>query len=345
MGTATAVAGALALVGCGSAGHPAPRPAAGGQISSMVAATSTTTEKSPAATAVSVTAPTVAGEPADFVATTLDQRVVTVSPSTGQITRVLVGSQPEGAPSDLALSPDHRTVWFSRSEGTCVARLATVPRPGGPEQAVPGSGASQRDAHPALAPDGHMVAFTRDQCSVNNTTAGSEIVVTPTGDAAHAVRTYPGVRADALAWSPDGALIAAGGPEHNRILLLPVSETGGEKVLMPPDPGCGIDHPLFETSHPALLAAENCAASAKLVELDLASGTLRRTVATLSAGAIGSSFTLDASGHLVLYSTATTAGAASTSPTGRSLFYLDLTATKPSPVRIPSGGTYLSAVW
>ena len=79
------------------------------------------------------------GLPAEFVAE-LHARIVVVSAATGRVVRRLTADQAGGGASDPAVSPDGRTVWFSRGDGSCAAHLASVPAAGGPERSLPGSG-------------------------------------------------------------------------------------------------------------------------------------------------------------------------------------------------------------
>ncbi|HYH51998.1 MAG TPA: hypothetical protein VEG38_20830, partial [Acidimicrobiia bacterium] len=63
--------------------------------------------------------------PARFVAE-LDGRIVVVSAETGRVERHLTSDKPGGGASDPAVSPDGRTVWFARDDGSCASHLASV---------------------------------------------------------------------------------------------------------------------------------------------------------------------------------------------------------------------------
>ena len=279
---------ALAVTACGSSKHSGATPATSSlppaPSAASTAATTTSTSVPPA--------PTAPGEPGAIVAVTTDQRVVAISPSTGEILRTLVPAQPGGGPSQLAMSPDHHTVWFSRGQSSCAAALATVPLAGGPENKIAGTGSNQADTLPALDPSGRLVAFSRYQCAAN----AYQVAVAPVTNAAQPVRTMAGVQAAGLAWSPDSALLAVGSASRDHLQLVSVSKTGVQKSLTAPDAGCGIDHPIFESAAPVLLVAESCQGSGKIIELDPASGSLHRTVVSLGPVTVASGFALDVSG-------------------------------------------------
>jgi hypothetical protein len=74
-----------------------------------------------------------AGFPAEFIgvsrATTPIMAVY--SATDGHLIRKLTGPMPGGGLRDLRLSPDGRTVIFSRGQGSCAQTINTVPFRGG----------------------------------------------------------------------------------------------------------------------------------------------------------------------------------------------------------------------
>jgi WD40-like Beta Propeller Repeat len=81
-----------------------------------------------------------AGFPADFVgdspgAGTMDV-VAVYSATDGHLIRTLTVPMPGGGPGIPRLSPDGRTVIFSRGQGSCAQTIDTVPLRGGPERVL-----------------------------------------------------------------------------------------------------------------------------------------------------------------------------------------------------------------
>jgi hypothetical protein len=74
--------------------------------------------------------------PADFVAVGADGVVAVYSAADGALIRTLTVPMPGGGPGGPRLSPDGRTVIFSRGTGTCAQIIDTVPFRGGPEQTL-----------------------------------------------------------------------------------------------------------------------------------------------------------------------------------------------------------------
>jgi len=101
--------------------------------------------------------------PTRFVAEA-DGRIVVVSIENGRVERHLTDRQSGGGAADPAVSPDGRTVWFSRGDGTCAAHLASVPVAGGKERAIPGSGEAGPENQPLPRPGRAQIAFARSDC-------------------------------------------------------------------------------------------------------------------------------------------------------------------------------------
>jgi hypothetical protein len=74
--------------------------------------------------------------PADFVAVGADGVVAVYSAADSALIRTLTVPMPGGGPGAPQLSPDGRTVIFSRGTGTCAQIIDTVPFRGGPEQTL-----------------------------------------------------------------------------------------------------------------------------------------------------------------------------------------------------------------
>jgi WD40-like Beta Propeller Repeat len=119
------------------------------------------------------TAPT-AGFPADFIGISSlggDGVVAVYSAVGGSLIRTLTAPMPGGGPGGPQLSPDGRTVIFSRGTGTCAQIIDTVPFRGGPEQTLiaitgrplTGNSYSIPD-DPSYSPDGRYLIYDTVPC-------------------------------------------------------------------------------------------------------------------------------------------------------------------------------------
>jgi hypothetical protein len=94
------------------------------------------------------------GVPGVLVAMTTAGGLTVLDPLAGTSVRTLLSSGAVG--DEIALSPDQRTVFFTRSHG-CLGQIATIPVAGG------GPTALTDGSLPAISPDGTKLAFTRQQ--------------------------------------------------------------------------------------------------------------------------------------------------------------------------------------
>lgn len=236
----------------------------------------------------------------------LDGGIAVVSTGTGRVDRWLVAEQPGGRAKDPALSPDGRTVWFSRSDGSCSAHLASIPLSGGTEQRLPGSGEAGPEGTPLPRPGPSHIAYSRTGCDEP--------------DPALIVSDLEGLQGRGqtglvpLAWSRDGTLLlatAAGGDETR---LLEVSEDGaivGNQPLVPVDQtaGCRLRVVAFSPDdNNGYLALRRCGVGestrATLVLLD-ERGAYRKTVVRLPRGEdFVDRPAFDPTGHSLLFSSA-----------------------------------------
>jgi hypothetical protein len=116
---------------------------------------------------------TAAGFPADFIgvswATTPVMAVVAVySAADGHLIRTLTVPMPGGGPGDPRLSPDGRTVIFSRGQGSCAQTIDTVPFRGGREQVlIPMTGTGNNGilpGDPSDSADGRYLIYDTVPC-------------------------------------------------------------------------------------------------------------------------------------------------------------------------------------
>jgi hypothetical protein len=114
-----------------------------------------------------------AGFPADFTgvswATTATMAVVAVYSATdGHLIRKLTVPMPGGGLGDPRLSPDGRTVIFSRGQGSCAQTIDTVPFRGGREQVlVPMTGTGNNaiiPGDPSYSADGRYLIYDTVPC-------------------------------------------------------------------------------------------------------------------------------------------------------------------------------------
>jgi hypothetical protein len=152
----------LMATGCGGSAATAPRAAP------PATAPVTVMNSTPA------TAGVTAGFPADFIgvswATTPVMAVAAVySAADGHLIRNLTVPMPGGGLGDLRLSPDGRTVIFSRGQGTCAQTIDTVPFRGGREQVlIPMTGTGNNGilpGDPSYSADGRYLIYDAVPCN------------------------------------------------------------------------------------------------------------------------------------------------------------------------------------
>jgi hypothetical protein len=145
-------------------------------------------------------------------------RIAIVSADTGRVERLLTADQPSGGAEAPTVSPDGRSVWFSRGDGSCAAHLASVPVTGGDEQTVPGSGDAGPEGMPLPRPGHAQLAYSRSGCEH----PGEALVV---GDL-RGVEGHGQVGLVPLAWSRDGDHLLAAGADGTAVHLLTVNQAG-----------------------------------------------------------------------------------------------------------------------
>jgi len=253
------------------------------------------------------------GRPAMFMAA-LDGGIAVVSAETGRVDRWLVAEQPGGRAQDPALSPDGRTVWFSRSDGSCAAHLASVPLSGGREEKLPGSGEAGPEGTPLPRPGLPHIAYSRADCREP--------------DSALIVGDLDGLQGRGqqglvpLAWSRDGSLLLATAADGDEARLLEVSEDGaivGNRRFAPVDQtaGCRLRVVAFSPDdNNGYVALRRCGVGestrATLVLLDQ-SGAYRKSVVRLPRGEdFVDRPAFDSTGHSLLFSSAPAAYEGST---------------------------------
>ena len=241
--------------------------------------------------------------PARFVAE-LGGRIVIVSARTGRVERHLTAPLPGGGARHPTVSPDGRTVWFSRRDGTCAAHLASVPVAGGAEEKVmPGSGEAGPEALPLPRPGRAQLAYGRADC----TEPHIALVVGDVGglEGQGQMGLLP------LAWNRTGDRLLAATIDAD-VRLLDVNASGAIVAVHPVAPadaeGCRLGVVGFSPDgKDGYVAARRCGsgeqARRSLVLLDR-HGALRRTVVRLPRGQkFVDHVTFDATGHSLLYST------------------------------------------
>ena len=157
------------------------------------------------------------GRPAQFLAG-LDGGIAVVSVETGRVDRWLVAEQPGGGAKEPALTPDGRTVWFSRGDGSCAAHLASIPLSGGKEKKLPGSGEAGAEGTPLPRPGRPHIAYSRIDCKE----PGAALIV---GDL-EGLQGRGQLGLVPLAWSRDGSLLLATAADGDTARLLEVNEDG-----------------------------------------------------------------------------------------------------------------------
>lgn len=169
------------------------------------------------------------GMPARFVAES-GGRLVVVAVNTGRIERYLTGDTPVGRAADPAVSPDGRSVWFSRADGDCAAHLASVPVRGGREEAIPGSGEAGPEERPLPRPGYAQLAFSRTDC---DEPAKSLFVTDIRG-----LEGYGQTGLVPVAWSRNGQHLLARSSDGHEVRLLTVNNAGSivaDTALAPAD--------------------------------------------------------------------------------------------------------------
>lgn len=121
---------------------------------------------SASALTTSTTNASLAGMPPTFFAETRDHRIAVVSSSTGEVERYLTDPQAGGGAGGFTLSPDGKTLFLSRGDGTCAGHVAKMDLVSGGEEPIPGNvpPANAVDSGLSLRPDGGAVAFSRYHC-------------------------------------------------------------------------------------------------------------------------------------------------------------------------------------
>jgi dipeptidyl aminopeptidase/acylaminoacyl peptidase len=234
-------------------------------------------------------------------------RIAVVSADTGRVERYLTSAEPGGGAEDPSVSPDGRTVWFSRGDGTCAAHIASVPVGGGKEQKLPGSGEAGPEGRPLPRPGKAQLAWSRADCKGSDTAL---VVGDLRGREGHGQKGLV-----PLAWSRDGDHLLAVTPDGAEVHLLDVNQAGlleGDQVLAFADgtADCRLQVVDFSPDdNDGYVAERRCGPSGEqarrsLVLLDR-NGGFRRAVLRLPRGEdFVDRAAFDPSGHALLYSTA-----------------------------------------
>jgi len=244
------------------------------------------------------------GRPAEFVAER-NGRIVVVSSETGRIERYLTAVQPGGGAKEPALSPNGRTVWFSRGDGTCAAHLASMALAGGKEEKLPGSGEAGPEGTPLPRPGRPHIAYSRTDCKEPT----AALIVGDLGG----LEGHGQLGLVPLAWSRDGRLLLAATVDGDEVRLLQVSDSGaivGNEPLDVADStqGCRLKVMGFSPDdNDGYVALRRCGAgesARRSLVLLGRDGDYRRTVVRLRRGEdfLGRP-AFDPTGHSLLYST------------------------------------------
>jgi hypothetical protein len=126
-----------------------------------------------ATTTTEVSAASAASFPADFIADSWavgsSDVVAVYSAANGRLIRKLTVPMPGGGPGAPQLSPDGRTVIFSRGQGTCAQTIDTVPFRGGREQVlIPMTGTGNNaivPGDPSYSADGRYQIYDTVPCN------------------------------------------------------------------------------------------------------------------------------------------------------------------------------------
>jgi len=151
----------LMATGCSGPAATAPRAAPPATAAAPVTATTAAT-----------TGVTAAGFPADFTGDSWSvgssDVVAVYSAADGHLIRKLTVPMPGGGPGGPRLSPDGRTVIFSRGQGSCARTIDTVPFRGGREQVlVPMTGTGDYaiiPGDPSYSADGRYLIYDTVPC-------------------------------------------------------------------------------------------------------------------------------------------------------------------------------------
>jgi hypothetical protein len=248
------------------------------------------------------------GMPARFVAE-IAGRIAIVSADTGRVEDHLTADSPTGGAGEPSVSPDGRTVWFSRTDGPCAAHLASVPVAGGHEEKVAGSGEAGPERLPLPRPGRAQLAYSRSDCKDSN----EALVV---GDL-RGLEGYGQMGLVPLAWSRDGDQLLATSADGRQVHLLEVNKVGAivaDQELTPPDrtPECRLEVVGFSPDdNKGYVAVRRCGPTGEdtrrsLVLLDK-NGGFRQAVLRLPRGQdFIDRIAFDPSGHSLLYATAPT---------------------------------------
>ncbi|HVW32254.1 MAG TPA: hypothetical protein VHL53_06930, partial [Acidimicrobiia bacterium] len=254
------------------------------------------------------------GAPARFVAES-GGRIVIVSAETGRIDRRLTADQPGGGAEDPTVSPDGRTVWFSRGDGECAAHIASVPLSGGGEVALPGSGEAGPEGLPLPRPGRAQLAYSRTDCNQ----ADHAVVV---GDV-KGLEGHGQLGLLPLAWNRAGDRLLAVTPDGATVHQLGIDVDGSiidDTVVGPADRSadCRLRVVAFSPDdNDGYVAERRCGPDGaegrrSLVLLDR-TGAYRQTVIRLHRGQdFADRLAFDPSGHSLLYSTTDGAGSGAT---------------------------------
>ena len=136
----------------------------------------------------------------------------------------LVGAESPGFQPDFAVSEDGHSIFFARLEQR--GEFQTIVRSADATSGTSWGAGSASLNHPAVSPDGGLVAYTRpDQRGTNI------YVQTFDGGTPRALTATPGQKAF-LNWSPDGSRLAFIGSEEGASWLTTVNQTGGRLLRL-----------------------------------------------------------------------------------------------------------------
>jgi hypothetical protein len=244
--------------------------------------------------------------PAGFVAA-IGGRIAVVSAETGRLDRYVTADQPGGGAGDPAVSPDGRTVWFSRGDGTCAAHIASVPLSGGEEQKLPGSGEAGPERLPLPRPGRAQLAYFRADCHDRD----ESLVV---GDL-RGLEGHGQIGLLPRAWNRAGDRLLAVTSDGNDVHLLTLDQAGAivddqELAFADRTAGCRLEVVGFSPDdNNGYVAERRCGppgeqARRSLVLLDR-NGGFRQAILRLPRGQdFVDRPAFDATGHSLLYATA-----------------------------------------
>jgi hypothetical protein len=282
--------------------------------------TSTTTPP----TSTSTTSVPVPGKPATFFAETKDQRIAIVSSTNGEVVRYLTDQQPGGGAGGFALSPDGKTLYFSRGLGTCAGQVSKLDLATGTEKALvpppvtsappPTDGLEHSvvDGEVSVRPDGRALAFGRYHCD----TRVADLVIVPLQpQGPEVIGPGLGQPLGPRSWTPDGSHVIVGTQDYNTggssWAAVDVAEDGTighSHPITTPSGACRFFIHLVNPSSGLLVASKSCGTQGptlqvSLVEFDLSTERVVRTLVDGPAGQSLGPTTIDASGRFLLYET------------------------------------------